>query len=270
MAKKQAAPDGEPDDTDIVDLEPVEAGEQDNAEQADTAPQTIEDFARARGWKPKDEWSGDGEWRDASQFLEFGLDRGRDASRDLKELRETTARIADTQTRIMAENVERVRQEERAKWQRLHDQAVEEGNTEIAGQAVEKLTQLAQPAVPQRDYAAEFARDNPWFGSDPEAKALAIAVAEKFRNSPPDVQFEEARKAVHKRFPEYAPQSDTPAKVIEVGEPATRARETRKGKTFHDLPAEAQQAARLLVSRGLLKSTDGYVQQYFNKEGTVG
>jgi len=267
MAKKAASPEG---DDGVVD-DMVDDGTTitiDTEEENQPAPPTVEDFARAKGWKPKEEWDGQGEWRDATQFLEFGLDRGRDVSRELKELRETTSRMADTQARVMEQNMERVRNEERAKWQNIHHQAVEEGNTEVASQAVGKLTELAAPITPQRDYISEFARENPWFNTDPMAKAVAMAAAEGVKNLPADEQLKAAREAVHKRFPEYAPKAE--AKVIEVGDPATRAGPPKRGKSVHDLPAEALEAARALQRRGLLPGgLEGYAKQYFNKDGSV-
>lgn len=253
------------DGDEVLDAPPVDEVE----EEEQSAPLTVEDYARERGWTPKEEWKGEGEWRDAQEFLDYGLDRTKDLGRDLRDLRETTSRMAETQARIMSETVEQRLKDERAKWESLHDQAVEEGDTAAAKQAVQEITKLSVPA-PQPDNGAEqFIKDNPWFNTDPLAKAVAIQTAQSYAEAGKTAQeqFEAARKEVLKRFPEYAPKT---AKVIDVAKPERTSQPSNRKKGFHDLPKEAQQAAKALVARGILKDTGGYVEQYFNQEGTVG
>lgn len=259
MANEELAPDGEPEGVDA----PIEEAEV-------ASPPSVEDYARERGWRPKEEWSGEGEWRDARSFLDYGLDSRKDISRELRDLRDTTSRMAETQARLMQSTVEQARSEERQKWESIHRQAVDEGNHEAARQAVENITQLA--AQPAHDPAQNFASENPWFNTDPIARQVAIAAAETVKYLPPAEQFKRAQEEVFKRFPEYAPKAEAkePAKEIGVATPAATATQVKKAKTFHDLPKEAQQAARALQARGLLPNgTDGYVKQFFNEEGTV-
>src|SRR3569833_1407825 len=104
--------------------------------------------------------------------------------------------MADTQARVMEQNMERVRNEERAKWQNIHHQAVEEGNTEVASQADGMQTELAAPITPQRDYISDIARENPWFITDPMALAVAMAAADGVMNLPAVEQLKAARDAV--------------------------------------------------------------------------
>lgn len=264
MAEEQLAPEegSERDDAPIIEETDSEAGV--------ASPLSVEDYARARGWRPKEEWSGDGEWRDAKTFLDYGLDSRKDISRELKDLRDTTSRMADAQARIMQENVERARSEEREKWNSVHRKAVEDGDHEAAQRAVENIAKLAIPAA--GDPAQSFVAENQWFNTDPIARQVAIAAADAVSHLSPTEQFQRAREEVFKRFPEYAPKSEQkePAKQIEVAAPATTAMPAKKGKSFHDLPREAQQAAKALQSRGLLPGgVDGYVKQFFNEEGTV-
>lgn len=256
------------DELEIITEEVIE----DDAGQ-ETAPPTIEDYARAKGWKPKEEWEeGRGEWRDANTFLDFTFDRNRDLSKDLKELRKTTETMAETQARIMRESADRIRAEERERLEALHTKAVDEGDHAAAARAVQGLVTVAQPKGD--DEVARFTADNSWFNSDPGAQALAVATAGQIaqRGGSVPEQLAAAKEAVHKRFPEYAPakaEAAPPAKVIEVAQPSGTAIAPKRSKTFHDLPREAQEAARHMVKQGLLKDTDGYVRQYFNKEGTV-
>lgn len=264
MAEEELAPaEGEPEGT----IAPSE--EEETAEQAQA--RSIEDFARERGWKPKEEYSGDeGDWRDAESFLAFGMDRNRDLFREVKTLRDGMDRMSKTQGDIIEQNVDRVRKEERQRWEAKHRQAVEEGDYSTATEAVQKIAELAQPA-PRRNNAAAtteaFAADNPWFNSDPLARSVAVAAAQQLANrgvSDVAEQFKAAKEAVHKRFPEYGPApSKTPPAVQQ---PTSRAVDTRnRKKSFNDMPTEAQQACRELVKRGFT-SQEGYVKQYFQNE----
>lgn len=264
MVIDELDPNGEPDGEALVD----DLGLEDDA--AEVASPSLEDIAREKGWKPKEEWNGEGEWRDAAAFVQYGLDQSREVKRELKQVRETTAQIADTQARIMREAVDRAREEERARWNNIHRQAVEEGDFTAATQAAENLAKIQAPAAQQAPdpQVQRWVQENDWFQRDPAAMAVANAEASRLAQLGAGTaeQLEAAKKEVHKRFPEYAPKD---GKAIEVGRPATTARPPRQGKTFHDLPAAAQQAARALVQRGILQNTEGYVKQYFNKEGTV-
>lgn len=235
-------------------------------------PRTVEDFAKERGWRPKDEYAGDpDQWRDAETFVAFGLDRNRDLSRDVKTLRETTDRMARTQADIIQQNIDKVRQEERARWESKHRIAVEEGDASSAFEAVEKIAELAQPAPrhPETDPTVQsFISENAWFNADPAAQAVAVTVCDAAARRGASVaeQLKEAREAVHKRFPEYAPAAPKPAAAVAA--PASRSGPAAgRKKGFGDLPSDAQQVARTLKARGLVSSVDSYAEQYFSAKG---
>jgi|GEM_PF-5818920 len=238
------------------------------------SPPAIDEYARSRGWTSKEEWveagRAEGDWRDAEAFLDYGLDRSRDLGKDLKELRSTVDAVRDANVRTAQEAAERGRVEERAKWENIHTKAVEEGDTETAKAAVDEITKVTQ-AAPQGDpLVNQWRSENTWFDSDPIAQSVAKAASgvAAQQGKPVVEQLEAARQAVYDRFPEHAPKK--PAKAVEVGAPAAAANPPKRGKSFHDLPTENQEAARALKSAGLLPNgVDGYVKQYFNKEGTV-
>lgn len=256
------APDGE--------LEGVDAPEIEEEGVEIASPRTIEDYAREKGWRPKEEFAGEeGDWRDAETFVNFGLDKSQSLSKDLKGLKETVSNMARTHTALTEQAVESARVKEREKWKDIHSRAVDEGDQEVAEQAVGELTKLSAPDAPQQDssHIEQFQKDNPWFGTDPIAKAVAIQTAQIYADDgkTPAEQLEAAKKAVLQRFPEYAPEKP---KAPDVAKPAGGAAPARKGKSFHDLPADAQQAAKLMASKGY-GTVEGYVKQYFNKEGLV-
>ncbi len=240
------------------------------------SPRTVEDYARERGWVPQEEWTGEGDWRDAESFVSFGLDKGRDTAKELKSLRSTVESISATTARIAQEAANKARQEERDRLQGLHAKAVDDGDHVAANQAVDQLAglkaqELAQAGKDPR--VAAFEVENPWVNTDPIAAAVAIAAAgevgKRLGAGSVEEQIAAAKDAVFKRFPEYAPKA--PEKVIEVSSPAGRsAPATNRAKGFHDMPREAQDVARELVKRGMFKKVEDYVHHYFDKEGTVG
>lgn len=257
MAEEELAPEvGE----EIVTDDPVTE---------ETVAPTVEEYARAKGWRPRDDWDDSkGEWRDAGAFLDFTFDRNRDLGRDIKELRGTVESLRESSLRAAREAAERGRAEERAKWEQRHEQAVEEGDKETAREAARHIARHEQPAADP--LVSRFVADNSWFESDSEAKAIAVAAADRVakRGGAVAEQLEAAKATVHKRFPEYAPRQPEPAKVVEVARPSGTARAPSRGNTFNDMPREYQEAARAWKDAGL-GTVEGYVRNYYNKEGTV-
>lgn len=230
-------------------------------------PKTVEDYARERGWKPKDEYSGD-DWRDAETFLSFGLDKSRDLSRTVRDMNERLDRITRTTGKIVEDAADRARREERERLEEIHRQAVEEGDAGKAWQAVERIAELKQPAPNDRTQTdplvERFVTENEWFNSDPQAKAIAVAACEVNKALPIADQLEAAKKAVFAAIPKYAPQA--PKAPPTLTQPGTRVQTpTKRAKGFSDLPREAQEVCRSLVSKGLA-TQDGYVRHYFEKE----
>lgn len=257
-------------------LEPIDAPV-DGSEEAEVAsPLPTDDYARTRGWTSKEEWVASGkaedEWRNSQEFLDYGLDRSREMGKDLKELRSTVEAVRASTVEVAKTAAERAREEERTRLLREHDEAFDLGDKERAAKAVERLAETAAPAEPQADpLVMQFRSENAWFDSDPIARQVAIAAAEQNKHLPVSGQLDAAKKVVEERFPEYAPEKlATPAKAVQVAAPSGTATPPKRGKSFHDLPRENQEAARALKEAGLLPGgMDGYVKQFFNKEGTV-
>jgi hypothetical protein len=257
MAELDTAPNGAE--------EPVVAPAEDEA----APPKTVEDFARERGWKPKEEYQGDeAEWREPEQFLRYRMDRNSDLLKKVAGLQDTTERMARTQAQITQDAVDRARLQERQQWEHRHTRAVEEGDLPTATRAVQRIAELANPAPvaqPSDPSVEAFVADNVWFTADPIAQSVALAASEVVakRGGTVPEQLKAAREAVHKRFPEYAPSAAKPAPSL--AQPGARAVDTRnRKKGFSDMPADAQQVCRELEKRGHA-TRDGYVANYFNE-----
>lgn len=264
MAEEELA-GAEPEDGGGPDIDALQAEAEHRGQ-----PRTVEEFARERGWKPKEEFTGEeADWRDAESFIAFGMDRNRDLVRDVKHLRETTERMSRTQAHIIEEAAERARKEERAWLESVHRRAVDDGDHEKAKAAVDRIADLAKPKPPaepdESPGVAQFRRDNDWFDSDPDARSYAVAVSIRLANEGKTEaeQLQGAREAVHKRFPEHAPaKAKTPPSVNGGGPRTSDTR--RRGKGFSDMPADAQEACRELVRKGL-STQEGYVRHYWNE-----
>lgn len=241
------------------------------AEEEQQPAKTIDDYARSRGWKPKEEWDGEGEWRDAETFLSFGLERASNLGKDVKGLKDTVDRMARTQADITTQAVERARREEREALERKLVEATEIGDTAAVLETSQKIAEVAAKPVTQGEdpQVAAWIAENAWFNTDPAAQAVAVATAGTLATSPVADQLAAAREAVFKRFPEYAPAKEQPAKVVGVAPPQNRAAPANRKKGFADMPAEAQQVAKELQRRGLIKDLDGYATRYWNPEGAV-
>lgn len=256
------------------DLEAVVASPEDEGAEI-ASPRTIDDYARQRGWKPKEEWDGKGEWKDAQSFIDYGLDRARELGDHVKQLNRTVDRVSRSQAEMAERAAAAAREGERKRWEEMLSAAVEDGDKSAAIEATQKIAELSVQPVRQAGNdpsVAQFVTENTWFNSDAAAKAVAIAEAGRVAAAGGSVeeQLKAARETVHKRFPEYAPAPVTPAKVVDVAAPTARtaSRGTAK-KGFADLPADMQLAAKYLVQTGRIKSVDAYVAQAFNKEGTI-
>lgn len=237
-------------------------------------PRTVEDFARERGWRPKEEYAGNAdEWRDAESFVAWGLDRSRDMARDLKTMRGDVDRIVRTTADITAQSIERARAEERAKWEGQHARAVEEGDGAAARTAMDKIVELSVPTAPantdprQDPLVQSFVAENAWFNTDHRAQGLAVTTADIAAKAgqPVSEQLRLAKEAVLKAYPEHAPPA---AKAPPgVAAPVSRANPTAgRKKGFSDLPANAQAVARQLIAKGYT-TAEGYAANYFSSNG---
>jgi hypothetical protein len=106
-----------------------------------------------------------------------------------------------------------------------------------------------------------------WWEKDAEATAWAVTRAGELaaQNLSPARQLQIVERELGQYFPEYAPQPERPkAKAVSLSQPGTRASSPR-GKTFADMPKEAQDAAAYFEKKGV--SRDDYVREYFAGQG---
>ncbi len=144
----------------------------------------------------------------------------RDSSRQLRELKEATAKHSEALVRIQKEALAEARKAAQAEL----DEAVRMGDTRAASQAVEKLTAAQREpepvAAPRIDpdvetFVKDWVGNNAWFRTDPAAVALSDAVYRQEIEAnggidDPVAILPRVEAAVRKRFPEHfaAPERD--------------------------------------------------------------
>ncbi len=184
-----------------------------NQEQIDQ-PNPLEDEARASGWVPEDEYTGDkNKWIDAKEFLNRGpLFKKIDSqSRDIKALRQAIVDMQELHTKAREQEYKKalaeVRQEKKA--------ALLEGDADAVIEADEKIDMLRdaqkeQVIKPVEESTAEahpefvnWVSRNAWYESNKGMKAFADTIGIDFRRqgmSPSEV-LKAVEKEVRKEFP---------------------------------------------------------------------
>lgn len=237
-----------------IDVPAIETATDDSGSQT---PSDIDALASEMGWAPKDQWRGDpDQWKDAKAFLKTTVEINRTLSKDVRELKQTTQRMAKTSAAML----ERALTEQREELEHRFDAAVAANDPKAARQAQAELAKLEEPAEAP-DTAKDFEARNPWFKTDPEAAAFAFSICEANKSKPAEEQLRLAEEAVRKRFPEHFPEGKKPQPA--VNDPGTRTSSTPKGKTFADMPREAQAACVAFEKNGVKRAS--YVKTYFEE-----
>lgn len=213
------------------------------------APQLteIEQLAVEAGWKPASEWKGDGH-QSASDYLKHQAASARDAKRHAKEQDRRLERVQQTTEKLLRQHEAQLREELEGR----HADAVAANDAKAARKIAGEIQALeAQPA---KDDFEDFKSRNDWFGSNEEASAYAIGVAQLHANKGADAakQFAEVEKAVKAKYPELfgeaPPARKQPNALPQVGAPGARTPSV-KAKTYEALPAEVRSAGLAFENR---------------------
>lgn len=196
----------------------AESGEQ--AQQPDVAEQE----ARLKGWRPKEEYSGDtSKWVDAGEFLKRS-----DLYHTIGEMR----RDLKKRDKEIEAIVNYTKQQTEAAYQRglqdAHtrlDAAVEAGDKNAVREINKEIVQLekqapvaAQATDELPEEVVDFQERNTWFDKDKVLTATAIALAQQFAEEHPRTalakRLEMVEEELTKRFPEkFTSRREVPAPV---------------------------------------------------------
>lgn len=236
--------------------------QQEQAQSPKAVSPEIESLAREMGWSPQDEYRGDpSQWIPPDEFVKRTAKINKAQRDKLDRMDVEMRKIGATAERLLKERIA----EERRNLEATFEAAVEVGDVRLAKQVQGQIAQIERQADQGPNHADRFKAENPWFQSNPEATAYAIAVAgmEAEKGANPDQQLKAAADAVKKRFPELFP-SDAPQRTPPVLQGGTGRQAPRATKSY---PPEVKRAAADFVRRGMAKSEAEYFAAYDKENG---
>lgn len=226
---------------------------------------TVEELAAKLGWKPEDQWEGPKEkYRGPVEYIEAGQ-HGK-LVKQVKQLQETTERMA----RTAAQTTARMLSEQEAELTAKLKKAVDEDDAVAAVTLDRELRQVVAERQQPDDAVSVFTARNPWFNVDPDATDFAAAISERLAKQGKSVadQLEAAETGVRKRFPELfdepAPRRQAPI----VAAPSSRtSAPSKREKSAADLPSDARSAGMEFVAmaeaKGRKYTIDDYAKTYW-------
>lgn len=288
----------------------------------------IEARARRMGWKPREHWNGPANaWRDAAEYVERGeaimpllLER----NRALDAQNASFKKQIEEQGTTLAEMLARSRKAEEIGYRRARreieqrrEAAVQMGDVERFNAAERELAELGQAPPPTQPepapraatngatpapangqppppdpVVASWMRENPWFQSDPEANASAVAIHGVISQQMPHLSLEEKLAETTARMRRRFPELFAPAQAAADPAPATPSNPRRsapspvsasstaasravKPRSFDAMPADVKQqyqrTLKMLDGKGPPLSKDDFAEYYweqFPEDGT--
>lgn len=238
------------------------------------APQVnpIEEKARAQGWVPKEEWTGDpAHWRPADVFVDRGelLGKIKSQSSEMRELKGMVEYLAQQNQKLYEAGYQRAIAELEA----ARDQAIEAGDNKAVREFDRQIREheKAAAAVAQApkskvqttqaeaaEMYQEFLNRNPWYEKDDVMQDWANGAAVKFKTKHPSASdmevynylTEESRKKFPDKFKKAGAPSPDGASNRTAGSPARSGGNSDFDALLAELPEAEAQIARNLVKRG--------------------
>jgi hypothetical protein len=230
-------------------------------------------LATEMGWVPRDKFQGSADdWKDPEAFIRAGRDIQRDTAAQLKSVRATL----DNLTRTSASLVEQQVNERVEALRTQHAEAVEAGDAPQAlkiAQQIDTTLATAKPTNGPSPEAAAFAERNAsWFQKpgNEYATARAIEICNTLAAqgySDHGTQLRIAEQRIRQEMPQLFRADMNGKPPVGVNAPGNRgAAPSNRQKGFADMPKEAQDIASDMKDRGVIKTTDDYVRNYFANE----
>lgn len=245
------------------------------AEESSQAPVQVEQRAREKGWKPREESDlPEDQWIDAREFL--GRQPLYDQIHALKrtitkqgekfqnEMSQISDHFAKMQKVEYEKALKQLKAEKRIALEERDIAAVETINDEIKEVEEEfKAKQAETPKVTKADTSIEFNEwraTNQWFDQDKELQREAISIGTGYAINNPNLQqsdvLEYVEKRIRKIYPEKFEKKETKKMTdnsVESGVGSPRPSTRSKGLTKNDLSSEELQVMNTLVKRGVFK-----------------
>jgi len=183
-------------------------GETEEGEEGEVDPD--EEIARAKGWKPKDEWQGDPKkWVPADEYNRRGelFDKIESQSRELKETKKVLKMLQEHHLKVKETEYARAIEELKAQ----KKQALIDGDADKVLEADEALMDMKAEAKAQQTAAKQEAakpdprfvawvEKNPWYVQDQEMRQFADDIGVAHARAHPQKTPEEVLKYVNERI----------------------------------------------------------------------
>ena len=225
-----------------------------------------EESARAKGWRPKEEYVGDGDWVDAEEFLRRKpfFDKMSQQRQEIKRLQRTVESMATHYHKSVAAAVDKAVKNlkvERREAIELGDaDRVDAIDAEIAYQQQQMAAQPANTVAPE---IVDWVAENPWFNNDSDMRSFAVAFNENYLKANPNdiaTSLDKTLAAVKKAFPEKFEQPVrkpiAPASPVESGAVAHKPAKYDVNR----LTSEQKAAYNAYVKQHKIMSHDEYFQ----------
>lgn len=225
-----------------------DAGVEGTVSNEDVAPEAVElsdveQLAVEMGWKPEAEYTGDkAKWKPARDFILAEREISRRMKDDVRHLRDQVNRMASASTK----QTERALRQQAQEFNRKFNEAVENKDAAAAAEAARGLRELEETARAESNATEQdFASNNPWYGTNDEATAYAIAISQReaAKGKSHAEQLSIVEQSVRKRFPELFGEQVVPARQPAEVHTPSRSVTRSKAKGFADLPVAVKDAA---------------------------
>jgi len=168
-----------------------------------------EEMARAKGWRPEEEYEGDTPWVDAKEFMgrQPLFDALHKLSKKNKDLAATVDNLVDHNRKIKEAEYKRAIEDLKKQKVQALDSDDNETVVEIDDKidAVKRAAEAETAAKPSRVYE-EFVENNPWYESDQRMRTYATRIGYEYAEDNPAASeneiFTYVEKTVKDAYPE--------------------------------------------------------------------
>lgn len=274
----------------------------------ETQSPDIEARARAMGWRPQDEFRGDpGNWRSAEEFVSRGENEmpilRENLRRTTDQVTELQSRLARQEQefntrverldRMGTAALDRQRADLERQWGNSMYNAAANGDMDAYRQLEQnraasmaefdrQAAEIKQPAKPEQtqpqgqpQMSTEdstriegWIGRNPWFKSDGELNAVAVAYSGNLTRQNPALSLDDNLKQteayVRKRYADKFGMSSGGSAPVEGGAGAMP-NSMGRGKGWNELPADARAQGAKFIKDGLFKDQNDYAKEYWSQ-----
>lgn len=201
-------------------------GDTTGTDDATPAGNDAEDAARAKGWRPKEEFTGDGDWVDAEEFLRRKpfFDKMSQQRHEIKRLQRTVESMANHYHKSVAVAVDKAIKSLRAE----RREAIELGDVDrvdaLDAEIAQQQQAVVQPVNTVAPEIVDWVAENTWFNTDQDMRAFAVAFNENYlKANPQDIgasltkTLEAVKRAFPDKFEHTQRKPSPPASPVESG-----------------------------------------------------